>query len=101
MKGFKMSHNKDVLVSEFLAERKGIPFSSIRSWTTTRLDRSYRIDNRKLASVTKSFLGTTDNYTQVEVDSFDRKSLNLRENETAIAVTENGSSGNYGTIVIL
>lgn len=96
-----MSHNKDVLVSEYDAERKGIMFSSNSHWSRTRLQRQYRISNRRLPSVTNSFIGDTGGYTQREVSAFDRVHLNLSDKESAIVVTENGSSGTYGTLVIL
>lgn len=89
-----MAHGKDILVSEWTSEYKGVPFSSSKWWHLTRLETQYRIPNRRLTSVTNSFIG--DN--QRLVSEYDRRQLNLSDNENAIIVPAGGA---YGRLIIL
>lgn len=94
-----MSHNKDVLISEYSSVFLGIPFSTGKFWSRKQLDTQYRIANRRLASVANSFIGESGTIKQREVTEYDKRMLCLNDNETAIIASEGNSI--YGTLIIL
>ncbi len=80
-----MTHGKDVLVAEWSGVWGGIPFAKNSGhYKLNRLETTYRIPNRRLASVAKSFI--SEDGSQKEMSDWNQKLLNFEGDDRTIIV---------------
>lgn len=92
-----MSHGKDVLVAEWSGVWGGLAFAKNSGhYKLNRLETTYRIPNRRLASVAKSFISEDDS--QREMNEWNQKLLNFENDDRTIIIA---GSGQYVTLLLL